>query len=62
MRVFVNELWHFFIANLRASYFGAFLLSVFLLTEVVTVPLISRYDLIFIAAVGFQICALIFRF
>src|SRR3989344_5692731 len=62
MRVFVNELWHFFIANLRVSYFGAFLLSVFLLTEVVTVPLISRYDLIFIAAVGFQICALIFRF
>src|SRR3989344_348594 len=62
MRVFVNELWHFFIANLRASYFGAFLLSIFLLTEVVAVPLVSRYDLIFIAAVGFQVCALIFRF
>jgi len=62
MRIFLNELWHFLIANLRASYFGAFLLSIFLLTEVITVPLISRYDLIFIAAVGFQACALIFRF
>ena len=56
------ELWYFFIANLRASTFGAFLLSIFLLTEVIVVPFSSRYDLIFIAAVGFQICALIFRF
>jgi len=56
------ELWHFFIANLRASYFGAFLLSLFLVTEVVTVPLISRYDFIFLGAIGFQICALLLRF
>ncbi|MEK7509905.1 MAG: DUF817 family protein [Patescibacteria group bacterium] len=58
----VIELWYFFIANLRASYFGAFLLATFLLTEIVTAPFISRYDLIFLAAVGFQICALLFRF
>lgn len=56
------ELWHFFIANLRASYFGVFLLSIFLLTEIITIPLISRYDFIFICAVGFQTIALIFKF
>lgn len=56
------ELWHFFIANLRASYFGAYLLAIFLLTEIVTVPFVSRYDFIFLAAVAFQICALLFRF
>ncbi len=38
-----------------------FLLALFLLTEVVSVPYISRYDFIFLAAVGFQLCALIFR-
>lgn len=59
---FSIELWRFFIVNLRASYFGAFLLSIFLVTEVVTVPLVSRYDIIFLAAVGFQVCALIFQF
>jgi uncharacterized membrane protein YoaT (DUF817 family) len=62
MRNFSIELWHFFIANLRASYFGAFLLFMFLLTEVVTIPLISRYDFIFLAAIGYQILALVFRF
>jgi uncharacterized membrane protein YoaT (DUF817 family) len=62
VQVLLAELWYFFVANLRASYFGAFLLLVFLLTKVITVPLISRYDLIFLAAVGFQICALTFRF
>lgn len=62
MQIILNELWYFFIANLRASYFGAFLLSFFLITEVVAVPWVSRYDFIFLAAVGFQICALIFRF
>ncbi len=56
------ELWHFFVANLRASAFGAFLLSIFLLTEVVAVPFISRYDFIFLAAVLYQACALLFRF
>lgn len=61
MKALFLELWHFFIANLRASYFGAFLLSVFLITEIVPVPLISRYDFIFLAAVGYQICALVFR-
>ncbi len=56
------ELWRFFIANLRASYFGAFLLGVFLVTEVVEVPGISRYDFIFLAALCYQACALIFKF
>lgn len=50
----VLELRHFFLANLRASYFGAFLLGVFLLTEFVAIPGIARYDLIFLAAVGYQ--------
>lgn len=58
----ILEFWHFFIANLRASQFGVFLLSLFLLTELVSVPLISRYDFIFLAAIGFQICALLLRF
>ncbi len=62
MRSIMIELWHFFIANARASYFGAFLLSVFLITEIVTIPFISRYDFIFLTAVGFQICALLFKF
>ncbi len=62
MRVVAIELWHFCIANLRASYFGAFLLAIFLATEIVTVPFVSRYDFIFLAAVTFQACALIFRF
>ncbi len=62
MRALAIELRHFFIANLRASIFGAFLLSLFLLTEIVAVPFLSRYDFIFLAAVGFQACALIFRF
>lgn len=55
------EFWYFFLANLRASYFGVFLLSIFLLTEVVPVPMVSRYDFIFLAAIGFQVCALIFK-
>lgn len=62
MRSFSLELGHFFVANLKASYFGAFLLSIFLITEIITVPFISRYDFIFLAAVGFQISALLFRF
>src|SRR3989344_3235615 len=62
MRTFFIGLWYFFITNLRASYFGVFLLSIFLLTEIVTIPLISRYDFIFLAAVGFQVYMLIFRF
>jgi uncharacterized membrane protein YoaT (DUF817 family) len=61
MKSLLLELWHFFIANLRASYFGAFLLSVFLLTEIIAVPWVSRYDFIFLSAVGYQICALVFR-
>jgi uncharacterized membrane protein YoaT (DUF817 family) len=62
MRSASKELWYFFLANLRASYFGAFLLLLFLVTEVVTIPLISRYDFIFLAAVSYQVCALLFGF
>lgn len=62
MKNFFIELRYFFIANLRASYFGAFLLSVFLLTEIITIPTISRYDFIFLAAVSFQAFVLFFRF
>ncbi len=61
MMSWVIELWHFCIANARASYFGAFLLAVFLLTEFFSVPWISRYDLIFLAAVLFQVCVLVFK-
>lgn len=60
-RLYAIELWYFFVANVRATYFGAFLLGLFLLTEVVVVPGISRYDFIFLAAVGYQLCALIFK-
>ncbi|OGG41940.1 hypothetical protein A2837_01900 [Candidatus Kaiserbacteria bacterium RIFCSPHIGHO2_01_FULL_46_22] len=56
------ELWYFFIANLRASYFSAFLLSVFLVTEVFSPAFISRYDLIFLSAVAYQVCALALRY
>jgi uncharacterized membrane protein YoaT (DUF817 family) len=62
MRTFVIELWYFFIANVRASVFGIFLLALFLLTEVVTIPFVSRYDFIFLAAITFQIVMLVFRF
>lgn len=62
LRPCLTELWCFFLANLRASLFGAFLLALFLLTEFVAVPFVSRYDFIFLAAVAFQICALLFRF
>lgn len=61
MRALIMELWYFFIANLRASYFGAFLLSLFLLTELVIVPLITRFDFIFLAAIAYQACALFFK-
>lgn len=62
MRGFAIELWHFFTANLRACIFGAFLLAVFLITEVVSLPNLSRYDLIFSVAVVFQLVMLVFRF
>lgn len=58
----VAELWYFFLANLRASYFGVFLLSLFFLTEIVPISFVGRYDFIFLCAVSFQICALLFRF
>lgn len=62
MRERFVELSRFGIANLRASIFGAFLLLLFLLTEFISIPLISRYDFIFLAAITYQIYALAFRF
>ncbi|HLP43952.1 MAG TPA: DUF817 family protein [Candidatus Nanoarchaeia archaeon] len=62
VRSHVIEFWYFFVANLKASYFGAFLLGVFLITDFFTVPILHRYDFIFIAAVLFQLCALVFRY
>lgn len=62
MLIFLKELWYFFVANTKASYFGAFLLSIFLLTEVVTVPFVTRHDFFFLSAVIFQACALLFGF
>ncbi|MFZ2887316.1 MAG: DUF817 family protein, partial [Minisyncoccia bacterium] len=62
MKALLTELWHFGIANVRASIFGAFLLGLFLLTEIISIPFITRYDFIFLAAVLFQVCALVFRF
>lgn len=62
MKNTLAELWHFFLANVRASYFGAFLLSLFLLTELVALPYLTRYDWIFLGAIGFQVVALAFRF
>lgn len=62
MLAHVVELWHFFIANFRASLFAVYLLTLFLLTELVSIPYVSRYDAIFLAAVAFQLCALVFRF
>lgn len=62
MKIYLIEFWHFFMSCLRASYFGIFLLTAFILTEFITIPIVSRYDFIFILAVGFQACALIFKF
>jgi len=62
MKNFFLEFWYFFIANLKASVFGVFLLSVFLLTEIFRIPFIGRYDFIFLAAVGFQVFMLLFKF
>lgn len=61
VQLFFIELWRFFVASVRASYFGAFLLSVFFLTKVITIPFVSRYDFIFLAAVIFQVVALLSR-
>jgi uncharacterized membrane protein YoaT (DUF817 family) len=62
VQAYLLELWYFFLANARASYFGATLLGVFLLTQVVSVPWVSRYDFIFLVAIGFQVCVLLLRF
>jgi uncharacterized membrane protein YoaT (DUF817 family) len=55
------ELYYFFLANLKASLFGAYLLTIFLITEYVSFAHISRYDVIFLAAILFQVCSLILK-
>ena len=59
MKEYLTELWRFFVASLRASYFGVFLLAIFLVTEYIQIPFVSRYDFIFLAAVGFQLFMLL---
>lgn len=62
MRDLPTELWKFVLVNAKASAFGAFLLGTFLVTEFVTVPYLTRYDTIFLLALGYQLAALLFRF
>lgn len=62
MRALIIELWHFFLANAQASAFGGFLLGIFLITEFVSVPMLSRYDTIFLAALAYQAAALLFKY
>jgi uncharacterized membrane protein YoaT (DUF817 family) len=62
MRERLIEFWYFILANAKASAFGAFLLATFLVTEVVTIPYVTRYDAIFLLALGYQLIALVFRF
>lgn len=59
MRQLGLEFVYFVLANARASAFGAFLLALLLITHVVEIPIISRYDFIFFAAVLYQLIALI---
>jgi uncharacterized membrane protein YoaT (DUF817 family) len=58
----ITELWYFFLANLRASAFGIFLLSIFLFTSVVDIPVVSRFDFIFLSAVTYQMVILLLGF
>jgi len=59
VREWGEELLHFGLANIKASYFGIFLLLLLLLTHFVEVPLLSRYDFIFLSAVVYQVVALV---
>lgn len=59
MQMFIITLLHFGIANARASAFGAYLLSILLLTKFVSIPFLHPYDFIFIAAVSYQTVALL---
>jgi len=62
MRTAFVELFYFFIINARASAFGAFLLVLLFVTHFVEMPLISRYDFIFLSAIVYQVVALVFKF
>jgi uncharacterized membrane protein YoaT (DUF817 family) len=55
------EFWRFFLANAYASYFGAFLLVVFVVSSALPLSSVTRYDLIFLAAILFQITVLFLR-
>ena len=58
---FCIELYLFFMANLKSTVFGAYLLTVLMLAKVFEFEFISRYDLIFLAAITFQLVFLIFK-
>jgi uncharacterized membrane protein YoaT (DUF817 family) len=61
VRLFLIKLWHFGIANGRASAFGIYLSCVLLFTRFVSIPSIHPYDFIFIAAISYQAVALLLR-
>lgn len=62
MKTFIREFWRFGLKQAYASIFGIFLLAVMVLTSF-WYPLESlhRYDFIFLAAIGFQLCLLLFK-
>lgn len=62
MRQGILELAHFTLINIRASIFGIFLVGLLFATQYISVPYVSRYDVIFISALVFQACALVFKF
>ncbi|PID83505.1 hypothetical protein CSB11_00850 [Candidatus Campbellbacteria bacterium] len=55
MKKYLKEFYFFTLKNAQASIFGAFLLSVIILTNYVDIPHIAKYDFIFISAILFQI-------
>ena len=61
MRQAFLEIFYFVYKNAWASAFGAFLLLMLLVTEYVSIPFLHRYDALFLAALGYQIIALVFH-
>lgn len=61
MQLFFLELFYFGVANARASAFGAYLLCILLIVRFVPIPYIHPYDFVFIAAVSYQVVALVLK-
>lgn len=57
----MKELYLFIKKNAEACLFGGFLLFVILLTQYVSVPVIARYDVIFLSAILFQCVLIVFK-